>query len=516
MQENEFERRVRERMDEFSLAPNEEVWKQVEAEIRKDKRRPIFFYWIVAGLLLAGGSGVFFYLNRTHSGGTNDASLERELVYGYKKPDTNVAAGNETLRGSSSPAIEPTKMDKNEKGDVEETPKSGVEISNRRLTREANNKRVATVQGQQKRRRQKPGNEEWVTENTQKFNSPAKSKWSSESKSGSIAKSNFNGSHTTTLPQVSRTVTQPPRMEPRTELPPHKGLLAYNDKKTKQDSLEQNTADNQVPGIRDTAFVAYQNSTKNSKTKDDQDNTKKWKPGFAVFAGVSDNFKGVRPGFGGPSALSDRNFAVSSAGVSSVAAVPEVSILQYKKGASLGAVAYLERALTPKWSLNVGVNYQYMSARSVVGRRLDSTFNTYDSVLQKQTFVNFFYRAGQTTSYTNQYHLIQLPVNMQVKLGKNVSHPFLFSFGLSPSFLVGTNALYANYKARAYYREKDQFDKFLLFAHTGVSYTLTNTWRHQLSIGPTAMYNFNSFSKTVTRTREHLFFLGVKTNVTFK
>ncbi|MEJ7676246.1 MAG: hypothetical protein WKF59_26970 [Chitinophagaceae bacterium] len=151
-----------------------------------------------------------------------------------------------------------------------------------------------------------------------------------------------------------------------------------------------------------------------------------------------------------------------------------------------------------------------MSARSTVGNKVTSTLNIYDSVLQKPTVVNPYYRAGQTTSFSNKYHLVQLPLNLQLQLNKNINKPLLFAFGLAPSFLISSNALYVNSNARAYYREKEQFNHFMLFGQSELLYTLSNRPKYQLQLGPALQYDFNSFSKPATNTRQHLIFTGLK------
>ncbi|MEO7982868.1 MAG: hypothetical protein ABI688_02180, partial [Bacteroidota bacterium] len=54
MRENEFEKRVQEKMGGFNLPPSAEVWKEVERRIRKEKKRRFIFWWPLL-LLLAGG-----------------------------------------------------------------------------------------------------------------------------------------------------------------------------------------------------------------------------------------------------------------------------------------------------------------------------------------------------------------------------------------------------------------------------------------------------------------------------
>ncbi len=244
-------------------------------------------------------------------------------------------------------------------------------------------------------------------------------------------------------------------------------------------------------------------------------NIRKWRFGFAVYGGASNNVTGIGLGSQKSVVTADANGSFSSS-TSSVSRVPPVSRLQYKSGASFGAGAYVQKGLTRRLQITAGLDYHYMSARSQVGNKVDSILNVLDSALQQTTTITPFFRGGQTTGYTNKYHLIQLPVTLQLQLNKNVSHPFLLSLGLSPSFLVASDALYLNNKAVAYYREKKQFNQFMLFGQSELLFTVSNKPKHHLNVGPFVQYSFNSISKTATNTSQHLIFTGIKTNITLK
>ncbi|HRO70598.1 MAG TPA: hypothetical protein PK951_09465, partial [Chitinophagaceae bacterium] len=70
MQENEFEKKVQQRMEEFRLRPSEVVWGAVAHSLEKKRRRRIvvFFVFLLAGLGLAGFSGYYFLSNQSKPG----------------------------------------------------------------------------------------------------------------------------------------------------------------------------------------------------------------------------------------------------------------------------------------------------------------------------------------------------------------------------------------------------------------------------------------------------------------
>src|SRR5215213_4098222 len=60
MQEPNFEKQVRQKMEELSFTPSEPVWQKVEEQIRKKKERRRVFFWILPFALLGG---IYFYLS---------------------------------------------------------------------------------------------------------------------------------------------------------------------------------------------------------------------------------------------------------------------------------------------------------------------------------------------------------------------------------------------------------------------------------------------------------------------
>src|SRR5260221_12006298 len=61
MQENEFEKQVKQRMDEFRLRPSKPVWTEIEKELRGKRRRRFILIPLFAVLLVAGYFGWQFY-----------------------------------------------------------------------------------------------------------------------------------------------------------------------------------------------------------------------------------------------------------------------------------------------------------------------------------------------------------------------------------------------------------------------------------------------------------------------
>jgi len=62
MQENKFEKQVREEMEEFRIRPSATVWESVEEELRRKKRRRVVVYWFLLAAIGLGAYGVYHLL----------------------------------------------------------------------------------------------------------------------------------------------------------------------------------------------------------------------------------------------------------------------------------------------------------------------------------------------------------------------------------------------------------------------------------------------------------------------
>ena len=81
MREEEFEKRVRDKMKQLGFDPSESVWIGVDKEINKEKRRrmPLFWLFFASGLLLAGGA-YYFVTNKNTAGVIPNNNAEKTIA----------------------------------------------------------------------------------------------------------------------------------------------------------------------------------------------------------------------------------------------------------------------------------------------------------------------------------------------------------------------------------------------------------------------------------------------------
>jgi hypothetical protein len=93
MPENNFERRVQQKMEEFKLPPSDLVWLEVERRIRKEKRRRFIFWWFLLAILLAGGIGTSVWLGNKNEKKPGSATENITL----HTTNTNTSAGDQPI-----------------------------------------------------------------------------------------------------------------------------------------------------------------------------------------------------------------------------------------------------------------------------------------------------------------------------------------------------------------------------------------------------------------------------------
>lgn len=470
MQENEFEKQVRQKMESFMLLPNDDVWQRVAATIRKDKRRRPLALWILA-FLLTGASGVWLYI---HDKNERHASLTSTI----KKSTNTASKPHATEHTEATNYKKEISSIKHEQTNTTETVHQSTS-KEKPLVYNARRRTTANVKGNTS-----PATKLYGSTTTQ------------QKKQGTIQETKI---------AVNRlTVAQPKQLQ--SDVPLHKYYKTV--KNLQDDSIQALATISNKPLTADTSHPVTKVAQHNSSGK-------RWMFGVALYGGISNNSKGINL-----VSAKSLDLAYSSANLNQNAGLNNPSTpatqLVYKSNASFGAGAFVKNQLSKHTTIMLGVDYHYFSASTLVGSKVNSSRTVYDSTMLRQATFNSYYGAGQATTYLNKYHLLQLPADFGFALNKNLNKPFVLSIGLSPSLLMGSNAMYLNSSSNIYYNDNHQFNKFLLFGQTALMFTAINKNNFSISAGPTLQYNFNSLSKQQTHTNQHLTFAGVKTNIIIK
>ena len=188
-----------------------------------------------------------------------------------------------------------------------------------------------------------------------------------------------------------------------------------------------------------------------------------------------------------------------------------------KAGFALQAGAFVQRQLSSRTSLSLGLQYGYYSNILHIGNRRDSLINNNQFANVLNGNGNFIYNAGgDTIKYTNQYHFIELPFSFQWQLNKNKTKPFIWSTGFTIGQLIASNAvMYDTAFNGIYHQNKKLLNKTQFSLSTGFSWTIANNKKVQWSLGPVANIHLNKLIDNPFENKRYLLFVGLRTNVLF-
>ena len=462
MQADEFEKKIKKKMEEFELVPGSAVWKEVSLKIEKEKRkRRVIFYWLFTGFLLLSASSAWWFINN-------------ENTQKFAKKDINDNAvkteNYETKRKTNSVSKNLNKINK-----------TSIKNDAAPITKKlASAKNVELQKG---------------TRNETKNNDSTKTIYPKVIAKELIANS-----------ENKRQNIHNREKQISASLPRHK---FYNpDLAAKKADTSVINASNENADLKKNP-AANTTAKKTIQTR----NSGKWNMGFTVYGGSSNNRSGVP--------LLEKDYAQNylPSGVqlnSGNYSYSEYISNHFKSGFSFGFGIYAKKQIAKKISLSAGADYHSYTAKLSVGSKVNQQQSFYDTSLHEAISVSQYYTPGTSESYSNKYQFLQLPVNLEYQINKNPKKPFLISAGISPGFLISSNALHANTWANVFYVDKQQFNHLQFSAQIGFSIPLISSSKYLLSAEPQIQYSFTNASKAAADARQHLFFTGIKANITLK
>ena len=461
MQADEFEKKVRNKLEELGLVPDREVWKQVSIRIEREKnKRRILIFWIFTGFVLLAGTSVYVFINNEN----NNKTVISEI--------NNNSSKRENYEIKQSPKNLPQSLQK---------------VQKIHLAKSVTHLKKAAI----------------------------KQVSASERKTSDLSKIEYvkviNQKPSFINKKEDATIYQKENKYVQTSLPLHK-FYNPNLSKAKTDTASAGTTG------KETGFKKDSSANTTAKKLIDKKTGKKWKTGFTVYSGISDNISGLfsmnktySPGYlSSPGNSNNGNYNNGNYNYQ------ENLSNSFKSAFSSGFGFFVKNQLTKRISFSAGVDYHFYSAKSMVGKSVSSPTAFYDSESQTNIVSERYYIIGNSVKYSNKYQLLELPINILLQLNKNAKKPLLLSAGISPGYLIASNALYANPSANVYYTDKEKFHRFQLSAQGNLLFPVSNSGKFFLHAGPVIQYGLTNAAKTVTGGRQHLLFTGIKASITFK
>jgi hypothetical protein len=458
MSGHEFEKQVRQKLNDLKMIPSAEAWENIENKLREHKRRPVAFYWLP--LLLVGlAAGGYLLLNND-----DKSVLSHKNSTPYVNAHPKPSGGNAV---SSEKNISPEKNKSIPEG-INKNDASGVVLP-------------AAPQ--------------------EKFDasgvvSPEKSKNLSEGENKSDAAGGF---YRNVAPEGNINSTEEAMIatQANTNAPQKKNAYGKN--------LSLKISKYPIGSITPSP-LNFSQTAKKSQSK----NLNRWSYGISAFIGIS----AVNEGH----LLNFNNAQVEDVSlVPSFAPRPSYTASSISPGLSYSGGLFVKRQMNRKFSLSLGVNYLQLNTRNKVGDReygnqmVNAGANGYQFV-----YSYFRVEADKTSEYHNRYHFIEVPLELHTRLNKSEKIPVQLTCGVAVSQLLKSTSLHFDGTTGVYYKDDRLLNQTQVAAKTGVSVGILNKSKRPLWVGPSAKYNISKILEKDLSARTNFMSIGVDVKMFIK
>ena len=499
MQEQNFEKQVKQKMEELSLTPSEPVWEKVEEQIRKKRDRRRFFFWLPLTVLLIGG-GVWFLPGI--KGNDNFIAVINKKQNDDTKENTSTVKNTSTVND-----IQKTKASTKE--EEEQTTITSKNFQENENIFEATKKELLPIVTKKKNKKEHVNNRRNQKNQTANTVNVSSKGLILNKKPKRLATTN------NTADGIQKPGKQKINAEP--------GNKIINDESVSHDTIVNKHVEQNQPKNEDTIIKTASDLKANEKdslsvqkdiAKNKNNFSKKWKFSIAAGLGRSGVNNGVGLFNGGAKSLEatnfftpDRssNFSQASSNVPAAASRPPSS---QEKSTSFLIGILVKKQISKRSFLSTGLQYNFYSTQMEVGQNIMS-----DTVVDQNKNVSSFYaNSGSNFSdYHNKFHFISLPFSFDVQLLNKI--PLDFHVGLSLQQLVETNALLYSSISQVYYQDESAFNKTHLFSELGLEYSFPLSKKLLFSVGPRVSYSHSQVIKESSD--RHLFSYGLVTEFIF-
>lgn len=452
MQENEFEKKVQQKLDTLQVQPAIEVWQQVKKQLEEKKRKKraaIFFLLasmlIITGLLLMNRSDVF------NSGKRNVPVANKELAPAENDDNKQTGKNEKPVNDAVSVTKDlPVKIAPAGSNNNDITNISSLTTSNKGVYGSGKIKR--TLKHTTRVITNAPG----VGEEGTKNNMAAIEEDEGE-KPGVKVKDNSSVTGDNTVIKADENAT----------------AIIVNGKRIDEKKEAELTK---------------------KQTKEEKKDIHKWTVSLLLSGGVSAT---------GNSYLSNGLYEQDGLGSTPTTGSPNGSAYTPSRtspGFSFMTGIQVSRNISPVVSVSTGLQYRMFTTTIKTGQRLD---------LDSSGLRNFF-AYGTANNYVNRYHFIALPVTFSARLCSISGRDVNADAGVSVSWLLSTNALNFNQSNGLYYKNNSLFNKTQLGVHAALRYNLAGKNMPAFYIGPEFYYGVTPLASTGIYVDAHTKYAGIR------
>jgi hypothetical protein len=501
MQENNFEKQVQEKMDELAINPSAEVWQKLTVTIAKDKNNRKMFI-ILAVLFLLISTTIYFILK------SGDKKIDIAVAEKGRAGETNGIIDSATdNRGilTGAKTNRPAVTNKYSTGNHIENAVDATDSSvGQQGAGAVSGNKVAFV------KLNKPGVENTIVKNnsnTLVINKAKKTKNTARQKLNvAIVQSNpedldndksqlVNANKLNDGVEVNE-VKEKTETAEIVKLPVDAAVISTTDlqAKTKDTVFGKNTADNVVKAT----------VKRSSKSREKSG----WKLGFSFSIGASttkNGLLGVIGSGGGDGSKSYDPLQNSSGGLNN-GANSGYNPSSIKAGTAIAAGVFIQKSISAKANLLIGLNFKSLSSSMLTGSRVDSSaFYSSNSF----RLSDFYYRNGTQVKYKNHFSFIELPVGFRVQLGKAKKLPVYLNTGISIAQLIGSNALQFDAATGNYFQDNHLLNKTQFGISAGLLFSVTKNLSYPFLLGPDINFSLNKMAASGLYKSRHYSYIGI-------
>jgi hypothetical protein len=454
MHDPKFEKAVQDKMEQLEFIPSDSVWENIETAVAPHRRRravPVFFWFLLAGLLLAGAGTAVYLRTDTHPVAKN---VSVPVGVSPEKNDPGSADAQSVTRGpAATDQIKPAITDQTK--DVPVTSGTGTASGGGSAAEQS-------VAGTKKGSAGEAGGEFSAGDGrrTAVDRRPDAGRTADATEPGAAGSAIGAPSATDAAPAagaVSATVTA--RQHSYYQPGLISCLAAVSGIKPPRLSLSSG-ASTAVTGI--------------PMPK------RPWSAGFAGGFGVSSYNESL---LHQATAVTTAASVVSTssptqylAAVSSRSSSSKRITSTVEPGLSYWAGIVAQKPLSARWTLSLGLDLHYYSSRLRVGGVVTTYSQPANALIGAPAIAPVqsypYYSVGDVQVYTNRYYYLELPVAMQWQINRGRVLPLFLRGGVTLSRLMSSNGLYYNDHSAVYFKDNSVIQPMQVSFTSGLIATL--------------------------------------------
>jgi hypothetical protein len=145
-------------------------------------------------------------------------------------------------------------------------------------------------------------------------------------------------------------------------------------------------------------------------------------------------------------------------------------------GLSYWAGVVAQKPLSARWSLSLGLDLHYYSSRLRVGGVVTTYSQSASALIGSSAIAPVqsypYYSVGDVQVYTNRYYYLELPVAMQWQINRGRVLPLFLRGGVTLSRLMSSNGLYYNDHSAVYFKDNSVIQPMQVSFTSGLVATL--------------------------------------------